>query len=554
VKKNNLNKNNLAVLILAGKVNLPNYNFKSHEYLFNIGNSLAFEKILKNLNCDSETTIYLAVSKINSEFKKFLPFRKVKFIEVGNTETVLDSIYKSLEKILENKVSIIPITTIPELPNSKKNSCYFGSTKIPKENWSSISKIDSENYKFHFKNDAKSYGVFSFPCTGRLIAEKLHLKNSIEEIEINKKADILSLAKILIKKFNYDIIFEKWLDIGHEATYIDTKLSSMTSRFFNNITYLKENNTILKSSTDIQKISGEYFFYKNLSNKLKNFFPHLYYESKVDEKINKIQMEFVPYPNLAEIYLFKNVGPNSWKRIIDSIKKIYKSFYIDEKYKIESNASWLYSYKLLNRFEMTINFIRNSKNSLLNKILTDGIYVNNIFHTGNLYKTVDSLSKFLIGYEQNLKQYIGHGDLCFNNILVDQVSGCIKLIDPKAYWDKKRDIFGLVDPNYDLAKLIHSYRYLYDSVVNKLYSIKLKKNNVELSIYAPSEYDLVNKLFDQILINKNIDDDVLRNLTASLFISMLPFHKEDQDRFLCLAILGSIVFNKIDIRQFIIQI
>ena len=66
MKKNNPNKNNLAVLILAGKVNLPNYNFKSHEYLFNIGNSLAFEKILKNLNRDSETTIYLAVSKLNS--------------------------------------------------------------------------------------------------------------------------------------------------------------------------------------------------------------------------------------------------------------------------------------------------------------------------------------------------------------------------------------------------------------------------------------------------------------------------------------------------------
>ena len=83
-KKINLQKDNLAVLILAGKVNLPNYNFKSHEYLFNIGNCLAFEKILKNLNCDSETKIYLAVSKLNSEFKKFLPFKKVTFIEVGN--------------------------------------------------------------------------------------------------------------------------------------------------------------------------------------------------------------------------------------------------------------------------------------------------------------------------------------------------------------------------------------------------------------------------------------------------------------------------------------
>ena len=554
MKKNNPHKNNLAVLILAGKVNLPNYNFKSHEYLFNIGNCLAFEKILKNLNCDSETSIYIAVSKLNNEFKKLKPFKNVKFIEVGNTETVLDSIYKSLEKILEKNVSIIPITTIPVLPNSKKNSCYFGSKKIPKENWSSISKIDSENYEFHFKNDQKSYGVFSYPCTGRLIAEKLHLEKSINEIEPNKKADILSLAKILIKKFNYDIVFEKWLDVGHEATYIDTKLTSMTSRFFNNITYIKEKNTILKSSTDIQKISCEYFFYNNLSNKLKKFFPHLYSESETDQNINKVEIEFVPYPNLAEIYLFKNIGPNSWIRIIDSIKKIYNTFYIEEKYKIESNASWLYSSKLLNRFENTINFIKNSKNIHLNKILNDGLYVNNIFHTGNLYKTVDSLSKFLKEYDHNLKQYIGHGDLCFNNILVDQISGCIKLIDPKAYWDKKRNIFGLVDPNYDLAKLNHSYRYLYDSIVNKLYSIKINNKKVELIIYAPSEYDLVNKLFDQILIKKNIDDDLLRNLTASLFLSMLPLHKEDLDRFLCLAILGSIVFNKIDIKQFIIQI
>ena len=553
MKKINFQKDNLAVLILAGKVNLLNYNFKSHEYLFNIGNCLAFEKILKNLNCDSKTSIYLAVSNLKSEFKKFIPFKKVTFIEVGYTETVLDSIYKSLEKIAEKSIAIIPITTVPEFPNSKNNSCYFGSKKIPKENWSSISKIDNNNYEFHFKNDSKSYGLFSYPCTGRLIAEKLHLQKSINEIEQNKKADILSLAQILIKKFNYEIVFEKWLDIGHEATYIDTKLTSITSRFFNNITYNKETNTILKSSTDLKKISGEYLYYKSLSNKFKNFFPHIYYESKLDEKINTIEMEFVPYPNLAEIFLFKNIGPNSWIRIIESIKKIYKSLYIEEKYKIESNASWLYSSKLLDRFRMTIKFIENSDNSNLKQLLWEGIYVNNLFHTGNLYKIIESLSKFLKQYELNLKQYIGHGDLCFNNILVDQISGCIKLIDPKAYWDKKRNIFGLVDPNYDLAKLNHSYRYLYDSVVNKLFSLEIDRNNVELSIYAPSEYDLVNRLFDQILIKKNIDDNLLRNLTASLFISMLPLHEEDQDRFLCLAILGSIVFNKIDIRKFIIK-
>ena len=228
MKNNNLQKDNLAILVLAGKVNLPNYNFKSHEYLFNIGNSLAFDKIIKNLNLRYQIPIYIAVSKLNIKFAKFLPFQKAKFIEVGNTENVLDSISKAIKKIKEKRISIIPITTIPELPNSKKNSCYFGSTKIPKENWSSISKIDSENYEFYFKKDSKSYGVFSYPCTGRLIAEKHHLENSINEIELNKKSDILSLAKILIKKFNYNIVFEKWLDIGHDATYIDTKLTEDT--------------------------------------------------------------------------------------------------------------------------------------------------------------------------------------------------------------------------------------------------------------------------------------------------------------------------------------
>ena len=123
---NNLKKQNIAILILAGKVNLPNYNFKFHEYLFNIGNSLAFEKILKNLNLNSKIPIYIAVSKINNKFQKLLPFKKAIFIEVGNTETVLDSIYLALEKIIEKNISIIPITTIPDLPFKSRNCCYFG--------------------------------------------------------------------------------------------------------------------------------------------------------------------------------------------------------------------------------------------------------------------------------------------------------------------------------------------------------------------------------------------------------------------------------------------
>ena len=174
--KNNFSKDNLAILILAGKVNLPKYNFKSHEYLFNIGNSLVFEKILNNLHIDSNSKIYIAISKLNSKLNKLIPFKSAKFIEVGNTETVLDSISKAIEKISEKNISIIPITTIPDLPNNNRQCCYFGSKQIPKENWSSISIIDDVNFKFHFKNDLNTYGLFSYPCIGRIVADKIHFE------------------------------------------------------------------------------------------------------------------------------------------------------------------------------------------------------------------------------------------------------------------------------------------------------------------------------------------------------------------------------------------
>ena len=550
--KNFLN-NKKAILILAGKVNLPNYNFKSHEYLFNIGNTLAFQKIIKELDIDKNTKIYIAISKLNNKFMKFIPFQNAKFIEVGNTNSVLDSISEALKKIPEKIISINPITTIPDLSEINNKTCYFGSKKIPKENWSAIIKKDNK-YNFLYKNDKNSYGLVSHPFTGRLVAEKLHLQYCLKNIKKLNKLDMLSVVEILIKKYNYKVIFEKWFDIGHEATYIDSKLNSMTSRFFNNIIFLEESNSILKLSTDLQKIRGEYLFYKNLNKKFKNFFPFIFSENKLDDNFNSIEMEFVPYPNLAEIFLFRNIGPNAWIRIITSIKKVYKSFYAETNYKVVKNASWLYSSKLNSRFNEAVNFIERSNNKTLKKLLHEGLYVNKIFNTGSLYNIFENLTVDLFNYEKKIKHYIGHGDLCFNNILVDHKSGCVKLIDPKAYSDKEENIIGLIDSNYDLAKLYHSYKYLYDSVVNNLYSIEIIDSKLELFIYAPKEYELVNLLFNDILVDNNIDENILKTLTANLFISMLPLHVDDENRFLCLAILGSIVFNDIDLSKFKIQI
>ena len=114
MNKEELSKENRCILILAGKVKLRNYNFVSHEYLYNVGSSLAYEKIIKKLDLESNVKIYIAIAKLNKNFLNFLPFKNANFIEVGNTNTVVDSISNAIKKIPETYISIIPITTIPD--------------------------------------------------------------------------------------------------------------------------------------------------------------------------------------------------------------------------------------------------------------------------------------------------------------------------------------------------------------------------------------------------------------------------------------------------------
>ena len=120
------------------------------------------------------------------------------------------------------------------------------------------------------------------------------------------------------------------------------------------------------------------------------------------------------------------------------------------------------------------------------------------------------------------------------------------MIDPKAHHNKELDIFGLMDPNYDLSKLNHSFKYLYDSVVNNLFSIECSELNVNLKIFSPKDYDYINMQFANLLIANSIDEELLRILTANLFISMLPLHIDDEEKLIALSIIGSILFENLN--------
>ena len=261
----------------------------------------------------------------------------------------------------------------------------------------------------------------------------------------------------------------------------------------------------------------------------------------------------MPFPNLAEIFLFRKITANRWETIVKSLFNIYGQFYLNNKsQKFLYDSSHLYSEKLNQRINILSEIVESIDNNLLKKIVNTGIKVNNnILPSLNI--TNNKLQKELKEIEKQRPLTFGHGDLCFNNILIEPISGSVKLIDPKADSIGNNKI-GFVDPFYDLAKLNHSFQCFYDSIVNNMFCILYNNDQYELKIFKPFNYEVANFYFKKIFLDKLIDKELLRILTSNLFLSMVPLHKDDEQKMGAFLIIGISLFYDIDIKKYILEL
>ena len=544
-----IKKENNAILILAAGYKAYDDSFISLEPFLNIGNTLIIERIKKV--CLSKNKIYIAVNNFSKKLQCLKSFDDCKFINVGRTLGVIDTIKKSIDYIEEDLINIIPITTVPDTVFDEKKAIYFGDNKISKENWSAILYVNKKNIQYLFKKIEIDFKQKCYPFTGRISSEKNNIIDALKQISNNQIDDLLYLAKILIEKYKHSIKHEKWYDAGHSTTFFETKISSFSSRFFNEIKYIHSRNSIIKHSKETNKLKREINYYSNIPSKLKIYFPILLNQNQKEDDF--LELEYLSFPNLSEIFLFRKIGPNRWQNIVKSIFNIYSEFYLNNKTKIFfDNASHLYSGKLNQRINILYEIVNKLDNELLKKIINTGIKVNGNF-LPSLNITINKLKKELKDIEKKRPLLFGHGDLCFNNILIEPISGSIKLIDPKAdcLGDNK---IGYVDPFYDLAKLNHSFGCFYDSIVNNMFAISYNKNQSELRIYKPYNFEVANFFFKKIFLENLIDKQLLRKLTSNLFLSMIPLHKDDEQKMAALLIIGISLFYDIDMHNYILEI
>ena len=305
------------------------------------------------------------------------------------------------------------------------------------------------------------------------------------------------------------------------------------SRFFNELS--GDDYTVVKHSANVEKLHREYTFYGLLPDEMKMWFamPFSYREENGEASYT---MERYHMTDLAIRYVHGAIDAEEFSRIMDKLFRFLTTRPVksvtQEEY--ERCAQDLYVDKVRRRIA---DLKKHSAFARLNGLL----------RAGSRYESVDAvLEDYLELYEKITQPkhfkpvaVIGHGDLCFSNILYSHETAFMKLIDPKGA-QTEEELY--TNPYYDLAKLSHSVCGGYDYFNSDLFEIAVDEE-LHLKLRIDCDNACYHAIFREYLARYDFDYRLIRLYEASLFLSMLPLHMDREKK-----VLGFLL-NAIDIME-----
>ncbi len=332
------------------------------------------------------------------------------------------------------------------------------------------------------------------------------------------KSCVSSLDILQERKVTGDRIeTEAFMDLSVLGNFLTFITSGFDARFFNALA--GDEYTVTKRSTKIEKIKSEYNFYYLLPENMKMWFV-MPYDYKEDPQSASYTMERFHMTDIAIRFVHGAVSCEELSEILDKLfyfVQLRKSKTVNAA-KAKEVADDLYLEKLLSRME---ELKKLPEYAQFDSLIAMGTKYENIdaivSHYKNLYDTVSKAYP-----EKEKKLVVGHGDLCFSNILYSREANLLKLIDPKGALVEE-DLY--TDPYYDLAKLSHSICGCYDFFNSGLYQITMDRDmNIKLTIDTDPEPYI--DIFKKYLEEKGYSYTKVRLYEASLFLSMLPYHMD----------------------------
>jgi len=449
----------------------------------------------------------------------------IKLVLVNSKKNILSSLKYGLQAgkpDLPTRV-ILGDTMLTESIDEETDVLFSSKEFSTSENWCLVEKLEDNSLYFFDKcskisltNKEALVGYYSF-------ADTKYLLNCCVKARLLLKKEISTAFIMYQRKYPLKTkVVNDWFDLGHTSGLIKAKNNLFNARSFNSISVDTDAGLLTKSSTKIEKLEDEAFWYSHLPEELKIYTPRLVSFCKNDTEACLTQ-ELYGYPSLQELYLSGEVNIEDWRYIIEKLFKLHKNF---EKYttaKDELSLMWLYCTKTKERME---------------ELKLQNLYWENLFNrdfeyiNGRKLMGIAKLKQGIEAYAYKLcksgTESIVHGDYCFSNILFDSSNYIFKLIDPRGRLNADATIYG--DPRYDIAKLRHSIVGLYDFIVQGLFKLKETDNGFEYKILTTNDYNILEEIFDMYASDNGFEISEIKFIEGILFLSMLPLHKDNLDR------------------------
>ena len=510
--------------------------------LINLGGKPLILHILKEYQrLDPNVTVILVVPDVLVE--KFRNFSRsgLKIVGIECSNSIAHSVLKGLnEDEIESDVIVHMADTLITLPDLMLLDTVFTSKEKDLYRWTSLVEEngiirilhDREPEYLTSNNGTIAVGVFSFSNGDAL---KSNIKLAISETQENLDPFFVALRR-------YSQIYpmslveaNNWYDFGHLDKYYESKLLYQNLRHFNYLAYDQVTGKVTKTSNNIVQFRNQVRWFKQVPDDLCSYYPRIYDSSDGDHPF--ITMELLPFPTLSELFIYKRISIGSWNPVLSMISTILEKFnqYMYATPAAASLAESIYKDKTLERLN---KFIAYREDALSLHVVYKGAK----FSLINVFENLDNfIAKFQLTSLKALSPI--HGDFCFSNLLYDNRSGMIKMIDARGEFGVP-GIYG--DPKYDLAKLFHSIDSGYDFIIMDNFNIDiLESGEIILNVFKDEYHQNVNHLFEITLLKNKYLKLQVKAIQALLFLSMLPLHQDKPKRQTAMLNIGLFQFAKL---------
>ncbi len=305
-----------------------------------------------------------------------------------------------------------------------------------------------------------------------------------------------------------------FVDLSSFDEFIRYITSGFDARFFNSLE--GDEYTVVKSSSNKEKIRNEYNFYYFLPGEMQHWFVQPY-DYREDKDMASYTMERMHMTDLAVQYVHGALDLEEFEQILRQLFYFLKSRrtrkITEQEFRLQSES--LYLKKVMGRLE---TLKKSPYYEKMDQMIAAGTEYSGIAAVFSRYQEL--YEQIHVKYSFEPLSVVSHGDLCFSNILYQRHANILRMIDPKGAGEEK-DLW--IDPWYDLAKLSHSICGRYDFFNSGLYQIRVDCD-MRLVLQLEFQNQPYVQLFQKYLEKHRFSYPIVRLYEASLFLSMLPLH------------------------------